>query len=102
LTLLLAIVTMLDYLPAENGTPIWDDHAHLTKQEPRSLEGLGRIWTQPDATQLYYPLVHTLYWVEHQLWGDWLARYHLLNILPHSASALLPVRISRRLEIPGA
>jgi protein O-mannosyl-transferase len=65
LTLLLVIVTMLDYLPAENGTPIWHDDAHLTKQEPRSLEGLGRIWTQPDATQLYYPLVHTLYWVEH-------------------------------------
>jgi tetratricopeptide (TPR) repeat protein len=40
--------------------------------------------------------------VEHQLWGDWLAGYHLLNILLHCASALLLVRILRRLEIPGA
>jgi len=102
LALLLAIVTMLAYLPAWNGTPIWDDDAHLTKPELRSLEGLGRIWTQPGATQQYYPLVHTLFWVEHQLWGDWPAGYHLLNILLHCASALLLVRILRWLEIPGA
>ena len=102
LTLLLVIVTMLAYLPAWNGTPIWDDDAHLTKQELRSLEGLGRIWTQPGATQQYYPLVHTLFWVEHQLWGDWPAGYHLLNILLHCASALLLVRILRQLQIPGA
>lgn len=93
---------MLAYLPAWNGTPIWDDDAHLTKPELRSLEGLGRIWTQPGATQQYYPLVHTLFWVEHQLWGDWPAGYHLLNILLHCASALLLVRILRWLEIPGA
>jgi hypothetical protein len=102
LTLLLVIVTMLAYLPAWNGTPISDDDAHLTKQELRSLEGLGRIWTQPGATQQYYPLVHTLFWVEHQLWGDWPAGYHLLNILLHCASALLLVRILRQLQIPGS
>jgi protein O-mannosyl-transferase len=100
--LLLVIVTMLAYLPAGNGAPIRDDDAHLTKQELRSLEGLGRIWTQPGATQQYYPLVDTLFWVEHQLWADWPAGYHLLNILLHCASALLLVRILRRLEIRGA
>ena len=73
--LLLVIVTMLAYLPAGNGTPIWDDDAHLTKQELRSPEGLGRICPQLGATQQYYPLVHTLFCVEHQLWGDWPAGY---------------------------
>jgi protein O-mannosyl-transferase len=102
LTLLLVIVTILAYLPAWNGMPIWDDNAHLTKPELRSLDGLTRIWTQPGATQQYYPLVHTLFWLEHQLWGDWPAGYHLLNILLHCASALLLVRILRQLEIPGA
>ena len=99
---LLVIVTFVTYLPAWNGTPIWDDDAHLTKPELRSLVGLTRIWTQPGATQQYYPLVHTVFWVEHQLWGDWAAGYHLLNILLHSVSALLLVRILRRLEIRGA
>jgi tetratricopeptide (TPR) repeat protein len=99
---LLVTVTILAYLPAWNGTPIWDDDAHLTKPELRSMEGLARIWTQPGATQQYYPLVHTLFWVEHRLWGDWSTGYHLLNILLHCASALLLVRILRQLEIPGA
>jgi hypothetical protein len=61
LSLLLVIVTILVYLPAWNGTPIWDDDAHLTKPELRSLQGLAQIWTQPGATQQYYPLVHTLF-----------------------------------------
>jgi len=100
--LLLVIVTMLAYLPAWNGTPIWDDNAHLTKPELRSLEGLARIWTQPGATQQYYPLVHTLFWVEYRLWGDWSTGYHLLNTLLHCTSAFLLVRILRQLEIPGA
>jgi protein O-mannosyl-transferase len=102
LSLLLVIATLLAYLPVWNGTPIWDDDAHLTKPELRSLQGLGRIWTQPGATQQYYPLVHTLFWVEHQLWGSWPAGYHLLSILLHCASALLLVRILRQLQIPGA
>jgi hypothetical protein len=33
LALLLVIVTMVAYLPAWSGTPIWDDDAHLTKQD---------------------------------------------------------------------
>jgi hypothetical protein len=102
LALLLVIVTMMAYMPAWNGTPIWDDNAHLTNPELRSLDGLGRIWTQPGVTQQYYPLLHTLFWLEHQLWGDWPAGYHLLNILLHCTSALLLVRILRQLEIPGA
>ncbi len=85
-----------------HDAPIWDDDAHLTKPELRSLEGLARIWTQPGATQQYYPLVHTLFWVEHQLWGDLPLGYHLVNLLLLCASALLLARILRRLEIPGA
>ena len=102
LALVLVTVTFLAYLPAWRGTPIWDDDSHLTKPELRSLEGLARIWTQPGATQQYYPLIHTLFWVEHRVWGDWPAGYHLLNILLHCASALLLVRILRYLHIPGA
>ena len=102
LALLLMIVTTVVYLQVWSGTPIWDDDAHLTTPELRSFEGLARIWTQPGATQQYYPLVHTLFWVEHRLWGDWPVGYHLLNILLHCASTLLVVRILRRLEIPGA
>jgi hypothetical protein len=45
--LLLLIFTTLAYLPALNGTPIWDDDAHITRPELRSWDGLIKIWTQP-------------------------------------------------------
>ncbi|MBV8215018.1 MAG: tetratricopeptide repeat protein [Verrucomicrobia bacterium] len=100
--LLLLIVTTLAYLPALNGTPIWDDDAHITQPELRSWDGLVKIWTQPGSTQQYYPFVHTFFWIEHQLWGDAPPGYHVVNIALHCVSALLLLRILRQLEIPGA
>jgi protein O-mannosyl-transferase len=102
LSLLLFVTTMLVYFPAWNGTPIWDDDAHLTKPELRSLAGLAQIWIQPGATQQFYPLAHTVFWLENQLWGTWPFGYHLVNILLHSLSAVILHRILRGLEIPGA
>jgi protein O-mannosyl-transferase len=102
LALLLVAVTAIAYLPAWTGAPLWDDTGHLTREELRSVAGLRQIWTEPGATQQYYPLAHTVFWVEHRLWGDWPPGYHLLNIVLHSASALLLVVILRRLQIRGA
>jgi protein O-mannosyl-transferase len=102
LALLLLIVTTLAYLPALNGTPIWDDDAHITRLELRSWVGFVKIWTQPGSTQQYYPLSHTCFWIEHQLWGDAPLGYHLVNVAIHCLSALLLLKILRRLEIPGA
>jgi protein O-mannosyl-transferase len=102
LAVLLVAVTAIAYFPAWTGAPIWDDNGHLTREELRSVAGLRRIWTDPGATQQFYPLVHTVFWVEHRLWGDWPPGYHLLNIVLHSASALLLVVILRRLQIRGA
>jgi protein O-mannosyl-transferase len=102
LALLLVAAAAIAYLPALNGRPIWDDDAHITRPELRSMEGLARIWSQPGATQQYYPLVHTAFWLEHAIWGDSSSWYHLSNLLIHCASALLLVAILRKLEIPGA
>jgi tetratricopeptide (TPR) repeat protein len=99
--LLLVVVTMLAYQPAWNGKPIWDDNKHITRPELRSLDGLVRIWTEPGAAQQYYPLVHSLFWVEHRLWGDRTLGYHLINILLHAGCVLLLVKILRRLDVPG-
>jgi protein O-mannosyl-transferase len=98
----LTIATLLAYQPAWHGTPIWDDDAHITKAELRSTDGLIRIWSEPGATQQFYPLVHSVFWVAYRLWGENATGYHLLNILLHAAAALLLVRVLRKLEIPGA
>ena len=50
----------------------------------------------------YYPLVHSVFWLEHKLWGDSPLGYHLINVLLHVFSALLLVKILRQLKIPGA
>jgi len=99
---LLALITLLVYLPAWDGKPIWDDDAHLTKPELRSVHGLVRIWIAPGATQQYYPLVQSVFWVEHRLWGDSTLCYHLANIFLHALGALLLLKILCRLQVPGA
>jgi tetratricopeptide (TPR) repeat protein len=102
LGLLLVAATILAYQPVWHAGFIWDDDGHITAPELRSVNGLARIWMQPGATQQYYPLVHSVFWVEHRLWGDTAADYHWVNILLHALSALLLVKMLRQLKIPGA
>ena len=98
----MAAAVLLAYLPAIEGGPLWDDFGHITAPEFRSLGGLWRIWSELGATQQYYPLLHSAFWLEHGLWGDTFAGYHLANVAFHAASAFLVVLILRRLAIPGA
>jgi hypothetical protein len=99
---LLLIATFVAYQPAWSGAPIWDDDAHMIRPDLRPFGGLARIWTQLGATEQYYPLAHSVFWLEYHLWGNSTLGYHLVNILLHFISALLLVFILRRLKIPGA
>jgi tetratricopeptide (TPR) repeat protein len=95
-------VTLVAYYPAWQGAPLWDDDAHLTRPELRSIQGLGRIWFDVGATQQYYPVVHSAFWVMHRLWGDATLGYHLVTIAIHATSAWLVFLILTRLAAPGA
>ncbi len=90
------------YAPALHGTMLWDDDGHLTRAGLRSWSGLARIWFEPGATQQYYPLVHSAFWLQARLWDDAFLGYHLVNVVLHAISAGLLVVLLRRLEIPGA
>ncbi len=81
---------------------LWDDDGHITRPELRSWHGLWRIWFELGATQQYYPLLHSAFWVEHRLWGDSVLGYHLINVALHATAALMVVIILRRLALPGA
>lgn len=102
LAVALFLVVLFAYQPAWHGAMIWDDDCHMTKPALRSWQGLGRIWVDLRATQQYYPLLHSAFWLEWQLWGDDTFGYHLVNILLHSTSAILVAAILRRLAVPGA
>lgn len=54
------------------------------------------------ATQQYYPLLHSAFWIEHRLWGDSALGYHLANVALHAISALLVILMVERLKLPGA
>ncbi len=99
--MLLAAV-LAAYFPALGGGFLWDDDAHVTKAALRPLHGLWRIWTEAGATQQYYPVLHTAFWVEHRLWGDSVLGYHLANVALHAAAAWLLVLILRSLSFPAA
>jgi hypothetical protein len=90
------------YWPALHGGLVWDDLAHVTKPELRSLAGLCRIWTDLHATQQYYPLLHSAFWLEHRLWGDATLGYHLVNVCLHALAAGLVVLVLQRLKVAGA
>lgn len=96
------LATLLAYWPALHGTLLWDDSGHVTRPDLRSLAGLARIWTEIGATQQYYPLLHSAFWLEHRLWGDATLGYHLVNVLLHASAACLAGITLRRLAVPGA
>ena len=81
---------------------LWDDDQHVTSRALRSAEGLRRIWFEIGATQQFYPVVYTAFWLEHRVWGDDTLGYHVVNVVLHACSALLLLLILRRLSIPGA
>ncbi|HUA62984.1 MAG TPA: tetratricopeptide repeat protein [Verrucomicrobiae bacterium] len=93
---------LLAYWPALRGGPLWDDDHHITSAALQSIHGLWRIWFEPGATQQYYPLLHSAFWMEHRLWGGSVLGYHLVTLALHALAACLVVTIVRRLAIPGA
>ena len=94
--------TLAAYWPALHGSLLWDDNMHVTRPELGSLHGLWRIWFDLGATQQYYPLLHSAFWLEHRIWGDAALGYHLTNVALHATAAFLVILIVRRLSLPGA
>jgi tetratricopeptide (TPR) repeat protein len=99
---LMLMAAFLVYFPALIGDFLWDDLGHVTNPALQSWSGLLRIWFEPGATQQYYPLLHSAFWLEHRLWGDAVLGYHLINVLQHAFAATLFGVLLRRLAVPGA
>lgn len=95
------MVTFLVYQPVWDGGFLWDDEGHVTPPALRSIGGLGRIWIEPGATQQYYPLLHTAFWIQHRLWGDATLGYHVVSIGLHAIAACLVTALAGRLGIAG-
>jgi len=105
LVFVLICAAIVVYLPAIKGDFIWDDDAHIVKNNNlRSPKGLWNMWSNPQSIQArqMYPLTFTTFWIEYQVWGDHPFGYHITNVVLHCLSALLLWQILLRLRIPGA
>lgn len=99
---LVVAATFLVYWPSLRGGIVWNDPDYITRPELQSLRGLWRIWTEPGATQQYYPLLHSFFWIQHRLWGEHTIGYHLVTVALHAGAAVMFGRLLRRLSIAGA
>ena len=101
--LIIALMSVLAYLPAFSAGFIWDDPDYVVNNPNlRDLPGLFRTWTSPASSPQFYPLVFTTFWAEYQLFGLWAPAYHTTNILLHALAAVLLHRVLGKLEFPPA
>ena len=99
----IALAVFIAYLPALLGGFIWDDDAYVTNNPLLTApDGLRRIWFSFYTQSQYFPLVYTTLRFEYGLWGLHPLGFHLVNVLLHSANALLVWLVLRRLALPGA
>jgi tetratricopeptide (TPR) repeat protein len=96
------LAALATYWPVLHAGFIWDDDGFVTRTDLRTLHGLRRIWTDLGATEQYYPLLHSAFWVEWHLWGNTAAGYHLVNVLLHATAACLLALVLRRWSVRGA
>jgi len=101
--LLLLLVVMLAYAPALQGGFLWDDDTYISNEfHLRTWQGLWQIWFVPGATEQYYPLTFTVFWLEYHLWGLNTVGYHVVTALLHGIAAVLLWQVLARLRVRGA
>jgi len=102
----LCLLVAVSYFPATLAGFVWDD-AVLTKARPlRVWDGLWMIWFEPKSMEKYeghyWPLLYTLFWIEHKLWGFAPLGYHIVNLALHAAASALLWRALVYFQLPGA
>ncbi len=96
------ITAFMAYLPTFDAGFIWDDDFYVAQNMAlRDGAGLRRIWLDPMSIPQWYPVVHTTFWVEYQLYGLQPLGYHVINVLLHLLSVWLLLLVLGRLAVPG-
>ena len=100
----LLLLVLVAYLPViRDGGFIWDDDQHVVRNPVlEDARGLVEMWTHPESLPQYYPLTHTVFWLERRLFGLDPRGLHLVNVLLHGLVALAVWRLLESLGIRRA
>lgn len=99
----LVALVFLAFSPSLRGAWLWDDDANVTTRAVvQRLGGIVDIWTNPRSTQQFYPLTHTSFWLEWQIFGGHPFYFHALNVALHAATAVVVWRTLRAVMDRGA
>ncbi len=102
----LCVLIAISFYPATLGGFVWDDAAFTVVAPVQDWNGLWRIWFNPSTLEHeghYWPILYTLFWLEHKLWGfSNPVYYHVLNLILHAGVALMLWRLLLRLGVGGA
>jgi len=97
---LLIILCLGVYASSCKNGFIWDDDDYVYNNSYiQNAEGLKYIWLSRKTPQ-YYPIIFTMFWLEHKLWGLNPFGYHVVNLIFHIINALLLFLILQKL-CPG-
>lgn len=101
--IILIALVVVSYLPVFGAGFVWDDDENiLDSPNLHDLRGLLRIWSDPHATQQYYPLTHSSFWLQAQTTGLSPLAFHAVNVALHALTAVLVLFVLRRLAVAGA
>jgi tetratricopeptide (TPR) repeat protein len=99
---LILITAFMAYVPTFDAGFVWDDDAYVEQNMLlRDGAGLRRMWLDPMSIPQWYPVVHTTFWAEYQLYGLHPLGYHLVNVLLHLLSVWLLLLVLTELAVPG-
>src|SRR5438552_15857700 len=88
--LALCVVTLAAHLPALHGGFVWDDDRYVTHNYLLiAPDGLRGIWLSLESPSQYFPLTYTVLRIERWLWRLNPTGHHCVNLLLHTAIALL-------------
>jgi len=99
-------LVLLVYWPVFHAGYVWDDKVVYENPLITSSDGLRDMWLHPTEMRPYeihyWPMTHSTFWIEHQLWGNDPVGYHIVNVVLHALNSIVLWIVLIQIGIRGA
>lgn len=92
--IMLSVVTLLTFANSWPDALVFDDKGFVGSEPSIPIDSISEaftddLWRQDSGGGLYRPLLKVGFEIQNELFGDWKAGYHLVNVFLHLAATLL-------------